>query len=117
MRGSRTELTEGLRRFFLGASFVVASFLLYLGVAMWLLTPGGYHESLLEQAIPALFILFAGILICGIAWLLRRAESVEPKLRSRRLTLPLTLGIVLMGSVLISLAVFREHWLQVLWER
>ena len=105
------ELPDGLRRFLLGIFFIAASFLLYLGIAMWLLTPGGYQQSVVEQLTPPAFILVSLLLGWGIARMLRRPESGTVKRQDRsRLRFPLVLGAMLLGAVLISLMIWRQHW-------
>jgi hypothetical protein len=92
------ELPDGLRRFLLDIFFIAASFLLYSGLAMLLLTPGGYHESIVEQLLPLVFILMSLLLGWGIARILRRPQSSYFKF-------PLVLGATFFGAVLISLMI------------
>ncbi|SRR6266576_4250721 len=108
-------LPEGPRRLLLGILFLAASFLLYLGMAIWLFNPAGYHQTPADQATPLLFIVPALLLVCGIAFMLRRQESDPYKGRDLQLTLPLSLGIVALGALVISVAILRHHWLQFLW--
>ena len=48
------ELPNGVRPFILAIYFLVASVLLYFGIAIPMIAPGGYHESRFELAIPYL---------------------------------------------------------------
>jgi len=82
------------------------------------LAPGGDpHESLPEAALPLLIFTIPALLITGrIAWLLRRAESAESTARPLWLTVPISIGAVVIGAVLISIAIWREHWVA-LWRR
>lgn len=94
--------------------FPTASFLLYIGIAICFVPPGGYHESALAQISRlALFILPALLLTFRIAWIMRRPESPQSKGRGLRLTIPVSIGIVVLGSILISIALFREHWVEI----
>jgi hypothetical protein len=112
------ELPESSRPLSLLIYFPTASFLLYIGLAICFVSPGGYHESALTQISRlALFIVPALLLTFRIAWIMRRPESPQLKGRGLRLTVPASLGIVVLGSILISLAIFREHWIEVFWNR
>ena len=98
--------------------FSIASFLLYIGVAICFVSPGGYHESVLAQISRlALFIVPALLLTFRIAWIMRRPESPQSKGRGLRLTIPMSLGIVVLGSILISVVIFRGHWIEIFWSR
>jgi hypothetical protein len=103
------ELPEWLRRFLVGVFFIAASFFLYLGFAIWLLTPGGYHESAVEQLMPLVFILVSLLLVWGIARMLRKPDSGSVKGQDRS-RFPVILGATLLGAVLISLIIWRQHW-------
>ena len=90
---------------------LAASILFYFGVAIVSLTPGGYHESWFEAALPLLIFMFPALLITGrIAWLLSKARPLW-------LTVPISIGVVAIGAVLISLAIWRENWVALFWRR
>jgi hypothetical protein len=110
------ELNDRPRPLVLGIWFLVASVFLYLGIAMNLLDPGGYHKSRFEIAIPlVIFVSPALLMTFRIAWMLRRPGLSQLKGRSLWLTIPLSLGGVVLGAVLISVALFREHWVELFW--
>jgi len=112
------ESHEGPRPLSLLIYFPAASVLLYIGIAICFVSPDGYHESALPQiGSLALFIVPALLLTFRIAWIMRRPESPQSKGRGLRLTIPVSLGIVVLGSVLISVVLFREHWIEVFWSR
>ena len=107
----------GPRPLALGAYFVVASFLLYLGIGIGTLVPAPPEESRFAQAMfPLFFVVLALLLTFRIAWILRRPESLQSKGRRLWLTLPLSLAGVFLGSVLVSVAMWREHWLELVEE-
>jgi len=107
------ELREGPYLPSLCIYFLIASFLLYLGVGVGSLLPAAPDESLLERVFPQLFsTLPALFLTFRIAWILRRSESPQSKGRGLLVTIPPSLGIVVVGSILISIAIFREHWVE-----
>jgi len=107
---------ERRRPFVFGIYLFFAAFLLYLGIAIGFVSPGGYHENRFEQAVPLLiFVLPALLLTCRIAWMLGRLELPQLKGFGLGLTLPLSLGLVILGAVLISVAVWRGDWIEVFW--
>jgi hypothetical protein len=57
------ELPNGVRPFVLALYFLVASVLLYFGIAIPMIAPGGYHESRFELAIPYLLFVLPGLLV------------------------------------------------------
>jgi len=96
--------------------FSIASFLLYLGVAVGFTSPGGYHESAIEKILPHLVAtLPALVLTLRIAWILRRPESAQRKALGLLVTIPLSLVTVLLGALVISVLIFRENWTRVFW--
>jgi predicted small integral membrane protein len=110
------ELPEGLSPLRVAMYFLVASVLLYSGIAMGTVLPGGYHESQFEKTVPLLFFILPALLLtCRIAWLLRQPASNQSRGCSFRLTLPLSLGVVLLGAALISLVIFRQDWIEIFW--
>lgn len=110
------ELPEGLSPLRVAVYFLVAPVLLYVGIVMGTVLPGGYHESRFEKTVPLLFFILPALLLtCRIAWLLRQPASNQSRGCGLRLTLPLSLGVVLLGAVLISLVIFREDWIEIFW--
>ena len=90
--------------------YIVAALLFWVGIAMGL-GDGGYHPSRAELAISIsirlLFILAALLLTFRIAWLFRVPQSDQSKGRSLRLTLPLSLGAVSLGPMLLLVSLTR----------
>ena len=104
---------DGPRLLTVGVYFVIASLLLYIGFAIGNLVPAPPEESRLAQAMfPLLFLLAALLLTFRIAWILRRPESSASKRRGLWLAVPLSIAGVFLGLVLVSVAVWREHWLE-----
>jgi hypothetical protein len=109
---------ESPRPFVFVTYFLVAAGLLYLGIGIPLLTPGGYKESLFQAVLPSLIFVCPALLITyRIASMLRRYGSPQSKARSLWLTLPISLGVVILGAVLISFLIFRQHWVELFWNR
>ena len=112
------ELPNGPRPFVLAVYFLVASVLLYFGIAIPMLTPGGHHESRFEAAMPYLLFVLPGLLVTfRIAWVLRRPTSAESKGRQLWLTLLLSVGGAFLGAVLISVLLWRQYWVRLFWDR
>jgi len=112
------ELPNGPRPYVLAVYFLVASVLLYFGIAIPMLDPGGYHESRFEVAMPYLLFVLPGLLVSfRIAWVLRQPASPESKGRPLWLTMLLSMGGAVVGAVLISVLLFRQHWAQLFWNR
>ncbi len=87
------EVPNGPRPFVLAIYFLVASVLLYFGIAIPMLTPGGNHESPFEAAMPYSLFALPGLLVTlRIAWVLRRPASAESKGLQLWLTLLLGMG-------------------------
>jgi hypothetical protein len=104
-------LPRGLRFFLVGLLFIAASFLLYAGLAMLLLTPGGYNESALEKAMPLSLILVALLMAWGIARMLRQPASPPGEEEDYRVSrFPLVMAGVVLGAVLFSVLIWRHHW-------
>jgi len=111
------QLPNGPRPFVLAIYFLVASVLLYFGIAIPMLTPGGYRESRFEAAMPYLFVLPGLLVTFRVAWVLRRPASAESKGRQLWLTLLLSVGGAFLGAVLISVLLWRQYWVRLFWDR
>ena len=112
------ELPTGVRPFVLAIYFLVASVLLYFGVAIPMITPGGYNESRFELAIPYVLFVLPGLVVTfRIAWVLRRPASLESKGRPLWLTLLLSVGGASLGAVLLSVLIWRQYWVRLFWDR
>lgn len=104
-------------RLILGVYLLIASVLLYFGIAMELVSPGGYNESWFELVMPLLFFVIPALLLaCRSAWMLR-LELPQLKRFGLWLTLPLSLGLVSLGAILISVVIWRGHWVEFFWHR
>ncbi len=103
------EIPEGLRRVFVGVLFMVASFFAFLGFGMWLGTPGGYHESLVEKLMPLASVLFAVLLAKGIAWLLRQPGSTSAATKPSVLKFSSILGYIALGAFVMFVIVWHRY--------
>ena len=84
---------------------LAASILFYFALAIDSL--GEHVESWFEAALGWLILMCPALLITGrIAWLLRRPESAQSKV-TLWLTLPISIGVVAIGTFLICLAYWR----------
>jgi hypothetical protein len=108
------QLPDTTRRSLIGIFFVVASILLYFAVAIPLVTPGGYHESLADWLFPPSLIVLSLVLCWGIVRL-RRGPTPIASARPKALSFARVVGITFLGAVLISLLIWRQHWLAVFW--
>jgi hypothetical protein len=105
------DIPVNYRRFLIGISFLAASFFLYLGLAFLLLALGhyhlgDYHPTLFEKLFPVPFVVVSLILCWQIAWLIGRPGSAQ----TVSFRFPVVVGIVFVGAVLISLLIWRQHW-------
>lgn len=94
----------------IGLHFILATILLYLGLATYLLTPVARDEGLLSKAAPLFFVLPTLVVTFRMAWITRRPESPQSKGRSLWLTLPLSCGGVLLAAVLILVIRWHSYW-------
>lgn len=118
MTTTQTQRHRGPHPVSLMVYFLTASLLLYLGIGIGLLSPTTPDESRLARLTPPLFFIsVAALLVLRTAWILRRPESPQSRGRGLKLTIPLSLAVVIVGCLLISLAIFREHWVELFWER
>ena len=108
------QLPNTIRRSLIGGFFVVASTLLYFGVSIPLITPGGYHETLADRLVPPSLIVLS-LVLCGGIVRLRRGPAPVVSARPKALSFALVVGITFLGAVLISLLIWRQHWLAVFW--
>jgi hypothetical protein len=112
--GGVKNVHEGPHPLSICAYFAIASFLLYLGVAVCFVSPGGYRAPLFEKALPVLVTTLPALLLTfRIAWILRRPESDARKARGLLVTIPLSLAGVMLGALLISVLIFRGSWSRV----
>ncbi len=94
-----------LRASLLVTSFGAASYVLFTGLAMFLVVPGGAEYTLSARLAPALYVLIALIFDLDIAYILQGARH------TRFITaFLLSLVITAVGAVLLSLLMFRSHW-------
>jgi hypothetical protein len=94
-----------LRVALLAVGFVIASFSLYMGTAIYLLIQYG------DNLLIVFFFLLALILDFGIGWTLHRQTG-----RSFRLSILFSSAGIAVGAVVTSILVWREHWIQVIKE-
>ena len=102
------ELHKGLRGALVLAAFLVASFALYLVVAIWFIgAPGTTRNFSADFMLPSFCLLLAVICDLAIARTL-----YKPSHRTFALTLALASGAIIVGAILVSLAVWRSHWFE-----
>src|SRR5690242_5270633 len=99
-----TDATNKPKPYVVVTFFVVASLLFYFGLALWFV-PTGYISTIFELLLPLIFILPALLIGCRLAWILRSER------RSLWLTLPICLGGVSLGALLIFFARFHAYFL------
>jgi hypothetical protein len=105
------ELHKGLRAIFLCICFLIASVSLYMGIGMYLFLPGGIHYRFLDRIFPLFFMLLAVLLDFGIARVMHRQQQ-----RSFWSTFASILAATVVGAILASVAIVREHWLELVKE-
>jgi ABC-type transport system involved in multi-copper enzyme maturation permease subunit len=94
------------------AGILVASFALYLGIAAGVIgVPGAPSSVFWDRVFPALSL--CSVLVIDFSIALSWRRSAGRNLGSAFLYVSLA---VFVGSVLVSLAVMREHWLEVMKE-
>jgi hypothetical protein len=101
-----------LRLLLLLVGFMVASLALYLAVAAGFIgVPGALPNVFWDRVFPALSLVTAVAIDFCIAWLLasRSNRSFGPRFLQAS-------AVIISGAVLTSLAVMREHWLEMMRE-
>ena len=101
-----------LRVILLSVGFVVASFALYVALALgYVGVPGALPDVLWDRIIPALFLVAVLAIDVFLAWTLFPSSS-----RGFATRLLQTSAVIIGGAILTSLAVMREHWLEMMKE-
>jgi len=102
-----TSLHKWLRGCIVAASLGAASYVLFTGLGMLILLPGGLGPSLSARLVPAICMLVAVILDIDIAYIVAGMQA-------RRFITVFLVSVVAtaVGAFLVSLLVFRGH----LWE-
>jgi hypothetical protein len=94
------------------AGILLASFALYLGIAAGLIgVPGALPSVFWDRTFPVLSLCGAAAIATWVALSWRRSAG-----QSLGSALLYVAGAVVAGAVLISLAVMRQHWLEVMKE-
>jgi len=99
---------EWIRFLILGLHYLVASGLLFFGLAIGTLA---YKFNPLQVAMPYFVLLLSMLVIFRIAWITRRPVTSESKGRSLWVTLPLSFGGVFTTAVFFLLLIYRRLWL------
>ena len=103
------ELHRGLRAALLSVCFLIASFTLYFEIAMYVLNLGspGIHYTLSDRLLVIVpILLFAVVLNAAVAWILHK-----PDRRNFWAMFALGLGVIIVGAILASIIIWREHWI------
>jgi hypothetical protein len=83
--------------------FLAASFSAFVGVAAYFFLP--------DRRMIVLFGLLAVILDIGTSWTIHKRTG-----RGLRVAMLISSTAVIAGTILISLAIWREHWAELVWE-
>ena len=106
------ELHKGLRGTLLFAGFLVASVALYVVVALWPVgIPGASPNFFWDSVLPLSCVLLALICDFAIARILH-----ELMRRSFWSTLTLVSGAIVVGATLVSVAIWRGNWFELVKE-
>jgi len=101
----RLESHKNLRITLMCASFVVAAFSLFMGAAIYLFIQYG------DNLLIACFLVLALFLDIGIGWMLHLHTR-----QSLRVTMLLSSTGIMMGAIVVSILVWRAHWVQLIKE-
>ena len=110
------ELRQSIRLCLVGVFFIAACALLYLGLAIALLTPGGYHPSQADRIFP-LGLIGVSLILCWAILRLLRGSEPGADTKQNLFSFPLILGITFLGAILVSLLIWRQHWVALFWSR
>jgi hypothetical protein len=95
----------------LAIMFIIASVFLYVGIALCLFVPSSRPYTVGQQILPFSFFTLAAVLDLLIARLMSRFTG-----RSYAMSLAKSSAVVLVGTILTSMAVMRENWLEIMKE-
>jgi hypothetical protein len=96
---------KNLRLASLAVGLVVASFSLYVGTAMRFFVPNA------GSLMITVFVLVALILDFGVAWTFHRHTS-----QNFGMSILLSSIAILVGTVVVSVLIWRQHWLELVKE-
>jgi hypothetical protein len=106
------DLHNGLRGTILFAGLFVGSIALYMVAAFWLVgIPGARPNFFLDWVLPSCFLFVTLTSGFGMGWILYR-----PGARGLWATFSLVLGAILIGTILVSVAIWRGHWMELVRE-
>src|SRR6266852_2750391 len=101
------EVHKVLRATLLLLAFVVASFALYASFSLGYVGTNPVPNFLWDRVLPLVFLFLTVASGLGIVWILRR-----PGRSSYWSTLALVSAVITLGAILTSVAIWREHWLE-----
>lgn len=104
---SYLELHKGFRNALLVSSFLISSVALYLGMAIHFLVFKADENGLLLMSLSVLAL----VLDIVIAWILSRSWR-----RSFGQIFVLVSAATIVGAILVSMSVWREHWIELVRE-
>ena len=108
---SYLELHKGLRVILLLACFVFASVALFMGAAYNFVVPGGRPYDISDFMMPFSAVLASFLLSLGMAKMVH-----QPARRGLWPTVVVIFGAVMLGAVVASIAVWRQHWFELVKE-
>jgi len=108
---SYLEMHKGPRAVLLCVCFGIASVVLFMGAAYNFVVPGGRPSDGWDVLLPVSLLLIAVLLCFAMAWSLS-----QPRRRSFWVTFALVGGGIVVGAALVSIALWRGNWLELVKE-
>lgn len=108
---SYLEMHKGPRAILLCLCFGIASVAFFMGAAYNFVVPGGRPSDRWDVLLPSSFLLIAVLLSFAATWMLKR-----PPRRSFWVTFAFVAAGIVVGAVLVSVAIWRGNWLELIKE-
>lgn len=105
------EMHKGPRAVLLCVCFGIASVALFMGAAYNFVVPGGRPSDRWDVLLPFSFLLIAILLCFAMAWMLNHAQR-----RGFWVRFAFVAGGTLVGAALVSVAIWRRNWLELVKE-
>jgi hypothetical protein len=104
-------LHKELRATLVFAGFAVASFAVYAAISLGYIGVEPRPNILWDRVLPPSFLLLALLSDLGIVWILH-----QPRRRGLWSTFVLVSAAIIVGAILASVAIWREHWIEMVGE-